>query len=120
MSFLSVFAWGMYALSLPFVAIVFILAHYSLRRVLFRSGRRGKDGRYVYCPSSAGLGMAFQYMQVFTRPSVAYVLEEKQSQKVDEDDDGGPDPLAARMRHFHRQLRKIRRGDPVDRLILRI
>jgi hypothetical protein len=120
MSLLSVFAWGMYAASLPFVAIVLILAHYSLRRLLFRRGRRGKDGRTVYCPSSTGLGMAFQYMQVFTRPSVAYVLEEKQSQEVEEDDEGGPDPLAARMKHFHRQLRRIRRGDPVGRLILRI
>jgi len=39
---------------------------------------------------------------------------------VEEDDEGGPDPLAARMKHFHRQLRRIRRGDPVGRLILRI
>jgi hypothetical protein len=50
------------------------------------------------------------------------VVEAKQDadEDADEDDNGDGDTAAARLKHFHRQLRRIRRGDPVDRLVLRI
>jgi hypothetical protein len=53
---------------------------------------------------------------------MAYVVEARQDadEDADEDDNGDTDTPAARMRHFHRQLRRIRRGDPVDRLVLRM
>jgi hypothetical protein len=44
---------------------------------------------------------------------VAYVIEEKLDEKVDEDDEAGPeDPT----RHLHRQAARIRRGERLDRL----
>lgn len=116
----AVYAWCIYAMFLPFVAIVMILVHYMLRRMLFRRRRRlGKLGLGYY-PSTFALGMAFQFMQVFTRPSIAYVLVEKQKEEADEDGDGDPDSPTARLKHFHRQLMRIRRGDPIDRLVLRV
>ncbi len=115
----SFFAWSIWAMSLPFLAIVTILVHFLVRRALWRRrARRGK--RLGFYPSTVALGMAFQFMQVFTRPSVAYVLEEKQKQDAEEDDNGDPESPQARLRHFHRQLRRIRRGEPVDRLVLRM
>ena len=58
-----------------------------------------------------------QFMQVYHRPSVAYVLEVKQEQQVEEDDEGGPESL---IKQLGRQLQRIRRGDPIERLVLRI
>jgi len=116
----SIYAWCMYALYVPFLLIGMILVHYSLRRaVLRRRNRRGK-GRFGFYPSAFALGMAFQFIQVFHRPSMAYVLEAKRDEDADEDDDGDPETPAARLKHFHRQLRRIRRGDPIDRLVLRM
>jgi hypothetical protein len=115
MTVISLLAWSIYFLYAPFVAILLILTHYALRRILWRSGRRAG-----FCPSACALGMAFQYMQVWTRPNVEYVLAEKQKEDAEEDGEGDPDSPEARLRHFHRQLRGIRRGDPVERLVLRI
>ena len=105
----------LYALYAPFLTILMILAYYALRRTLWRSGQRAG-----FCPSAFALGMAFQFMQTFTRPSVEYVLAEKQKEYADEDGHGDPDSPEARLRHFHRQLWRIRRGDPVERLELRM
>lgn len=113
----AVYGWCMYALALPFVAIVLILIHYSLRRALFRRRKRLGKGRRGFYPSACALGLAFQFMQVFTRPSVAYVLEEKQKQEAEEDDEGDPETL---QKQLSRQLKRIRRGEPVDRLVLRM
>ena len=57
-------------------------------------------------------------MRVFYQPDVAYLLEVKLDEDADEDDSGDPDTPEARLKHFHRQLRRIRRGDPIDRLEL--
>ena len=58
-----------------------------------------------------------QFMQVYWRPSVSYVLEEKQDEDADEDDNGDPENL---KKQLDRQLKRIRRGEPVDRLVLRL
>ncbi|MGD0628048.1 MAG: hypothetical protein ABR987_01775 [Terracidiphilus sp.] len=113
----AVYGWCMYASSLPLVAIVLILFHYCLRRVLFRRRKHLGKGRRGFYPSAYALGLAFQFMQVFTRPSIAYVLEEKQKQEAEEDDEGDPESL---QKQLSRQLRRIRRGEAVDRLVFRM
>jgi hypothetical protein len=67
---------------LPFIAIGLVLCHYCLLRLRWRLFRRG------FCPSALALGMALQFMQVFHRPSMAHVLEVKQEEDADEDDQG--------------------------------
>ena len=108
---------GMLAVSSPFLTIAGLLTHYYLRRKGWRRRRRQGIVTLGYCPSSASLGSAFQFMQVFHRPSMAYVLEAKQDEDADEDDQGDPDAPA---KHLHRQLRRIRRGEQVDMLVLRL
>ncbi len=69
--------------------------------------------------SSAGLGAAFQFLSIAYRPNHAFIAKAQiqQQENTDDDDDGGPDTS---RKHLHRQLRRIRRGEPVDRLIWRI
>jgi hypothetical protein len=113
----SISAWGIFAGYIPFLAIIVILLHYSLRRFLWRRGRRLGKRNLGFYPTSFALGIMLQFMQVYWRPSVAYVLEEKQDEDADEDDNGDPENL---KKQFDRQLKRIRRGEPVDRLVLRL
>ena len=108
--------------ALGIFTIVFILLHYNLRRARWRRRKRQGKRSVGFCPSSAALGMALQFMQVYHRPSMVHVLEARQDarEEADEDDNGDPETPAARRRHFHRQLRRIRRGEPVERLELRL
>jgi len=113
----AIYAWSMIAMALPLLAIVLILVHYILRRAVWRHGRRRRWKRLGYYPSSLALGLALQFVQMYYRPSVEYVLDAKQDEDAKEDDNGDPESL---NRQLHRQLRRIRRGEPVDRLVLRI
>ncbi len=78
-----------------------------------RLGRKNSG----FCPSSSALGIALLFLQVFYRPSVANVVEIKQDEDVDEDDEGDPEGLTKQL---NRQYKRIRRGEPVERLVLRI
>jgi hypothetical protein len=117
MSVDALYLWSLFFASAPFLAIVSILAYYFLRRAAWRQGKRLGWKSLGYYPSSFALGMALQFMQVFHRPSMAYVLEANQNEDADEDDEGDPENL---RKQLHRQLRRIRRGEHVERLILRL
>ena len=108
---------GMLLTGAPFLAIAGILLHYALRRVVWKRRKQRGAGNPGFCPSAAALGLAFLFLPVFYRPSVAHLIHARQHQQVEEDDEGDPDTPA---RHLHRQLRKIRRGEPVDTLVLRL
>jgi hypothetical protein len=112
-----IFAWCIFAGFIPFLAIVVILLQYFLRRFLWRRGKRLGKSNLGFYPTSFALGMALQFMQVYWRPSVAYVLEEKLDEEADEDDEGDPEGL---NKQLDRQLKRIRRGEPVDQLVLRL
>lgn len=108
---------GTAALYAPFLAVGLILIYYRYRRAVWQRNRRLGKPNPGFCPSIASMGTAFQHLQVFYRPTMAYVLEAKEDEDVDEDDSGDQEtPLA----HFHRQLRRIRRGEAVETLVLRL
>lgn len=108
---------GIFLLNAPFLAVAVILAHYLLRRAAFRRAKRLRKRRFGYYPSAFALGLALQFVQVFYRPSVEYVLEAKLDDEAEEDDQGDPDTNA---KELSRQLRRIRRGEQVDQLVLRL
>jgi hypothetical protein len=54
---------------------------------------------------------------VFHRPSVQNTVEARMQQEVEENDNGDPETLTKQL---DRQLRRIRRGEPVENLVLRI
>jgi hypothetical protein len=103
--------------ALPIVVIGFIVLHYNLRRAVWKR-RKGRGGRSSgFCPSSSSLGMALQFMQVYHRPSMCHVLVSKRDEDADEEEDGDPESI---QKQLSRQLKRIRRGEAVDRLVLRI
>jgi hypothetical protein len=104
------------AFSAPFLAIAAILAYYSIRRAIGNwKLRRGKNPGFY--PSAAALGLVLLFVQVYYKPSESYVLEAQQEEQVEEDDQGDPD-LAAKT--LSRQLKRIRRGQPVEKLTVRL
>lgn len=104
------------AASLPCIAIAVVFVHYLLRRAEWKfDKRRGRNPGF--CPSTAAMGMMLLFMQVFVRPTLQYVLEEKQDEDAEEDDQGDPE---GKMKQLSRQLKRIRRGEEVGDLVLRL
>jgi hypothetical protein len=105
------------AFGTPVFAMLPLLAHYYYRRAVWRRRKRRGRGNAGFCPSAFALGSALQFLAIFYRPSLRNVLEARELVDVDEDDDGGSDTP---KRHLHRQLRRIRRGEPVGDLVWRM
>jgi len=108
----------------PLLAIAVILVHYKVRRAVWSHRKSHGKKRPGFRPSSSALGNAFQFLGVLYRPSVAWVIEAKQEEEDAElDEEAEPaDPVVHEtpLRHFHRQLRRIRQGKPIDSLVLRL
>ena len=103
-----------------FVPFLLIAVQFVVLRTRWRwKKRRGLSGLGFY-PSAFALGLAFQLIQTYHRPSMEYVLEAKLEEDANDDAGGDPDSPQGRLRHFHRQLRRIRHGEPVDRLQWRL
>jgi hypothetical protein len=106
-----------FAAGLPFLAIAAILFHYYIRRAAWKRKRRRSERNCGFCPSSAALGAALLFLQIFARPSLQHVLEEKQKEDKDEDDEGDSENPEKRV---DGQLKRIRRGEKIDDLVLRM
>ena len=113
-AFSVLISWAMGA---PFLAIGVILLHYCFLRLRWRLNRRLGRINSGFCPSASALGLAFLFTQVFYRPSVSNVVEIMQTEDAVEDDDGDPENL---RKQLDRQLKKIRRGEPVEELVLKL
>jgi hypothetical protein len=102
-------------LLLVFVAVT--LAHYILfcpgrRDRHHKSKRRGIPGYFI-----AG-GLAFmQLISELYSPSAVFVLQGIRDEDADEDDDGDPE---SPEKQLSRQLKRIRRGEQVGDLVLRL
>jgi hypothetical protein len=59
----------------------------------------------------------FLFAQAFYRPAVSYEIEARLVERAEQDDDGAPETPA---RLLNRQLRRIRRGEQVETLVLRL
>ena len=110
---------GVIAGALPFLAIAVILIHYALRRVAWKVKRRRGDKNLGFYPSVAALGMAFLFVQMFIRPSLQSLIA--QTKEVEEhcEDDEEEDPQRGEKALSH-QLKRLRRGEPVDQLTVRL
>lgn len=99
----------------PLMLVPLILLHFYLLRLRWSIRQRLGKRNLGFRPSTADLGCAFQLWQMKYKPTVAHVIEAKQEEDTDEDDDGDPDHPA---KHLHKQLKRIRRGEQIDRLSL--
>jgi hypothetical protein len=107
------------ALGSPFLLILAILVYYYLFRVPWRHNRKSVKRRSRFSSSSAGLGTVLLGLTLIYRPRIHYAVEAQQRQveDADEDDNGDSDTP---KRHLFRQLRRIRRGEHVETLSLRL
>jgi hypothetical protein len=97
----------MSAVSAPFLTILVLLAYYQLKRATWKWNHRRGKRNLGFCPSSSALGVMLLFAQMLTRPSIGHVLQARQVEHADEDDNGDPD---SPEKHLNRQLRKIRPG----------
>lgn len=86
-------------------------------RVLSEPGRRRNSTSRRAAEAVAGA--AFQFFLTAYRPNHSFIRKAQieQEEDADEDDDGSPETP---LKHLHRQLRRVRRGEPIDRLIWRL
>ena len=104
---------------------IMVFISWSRWRARLRNRERDHQGRRparrfrVGTSAAADLGAAFQFLSMAYRPNHAFVAKAQiqQEEDVDEDDDGSPETP---VKHLNRQLRRIRRGEPVDHLIWRL
>jgi hypothetical protein len=93
------------------------LAHYILfcpgrGNGLHKSKRRRIPGYFI------AAGLAFmQLISELYSPGAAFVLQEIRDEDADEDDDGDPESLEKQLNN---QLKRIRRGEQVGDLVLRL
>ncbi len=101
------------------IAIMFFIKWSRFRERKSRNGKGAARRSRRGISSAANLAAAFQFLSIAYRPNHAFVAKAQiqQQEDADEDDDGSPE---SPVKHLHRQLRRIRRGEPVDRLIWRL
>lgn len=111
------YACGMVAAISPFLAILGILGWHSLRSLVVSRKQPGSKRMRGLWSSAIVLGTALQFVQFIYQPSVAHVVEAKYDDLADEDDAGDPETVAKQL---NRQLRRIRRGERIDKIVLRL
>ena len=103
--------------NVPYAFILYTLVHFSVRRARWKRRRRLGIGNPGFCPSFSTMGLPLETFAALYRPTVQYVIESQRDEDADEDDNSDPESPAAQL---NRQLRKIRRGEKVDSLVLRL
>jgi hypothetical protein len=101
----------------PFLVILGILIFREIQRLEWVRGTRTGRRLFGVQPSAVGLGMAFLFLQTFWRPSLSHAIVAREKADVEEDDEGDPETPAKQL---SRQLKRIRRGEVVERLVLRL
>ena len=101
----------------PFLAIVLILAYYQIQRIVWQRKWRKERKSLGFCHSSAALAAVFLLITTIYRPRMEFAIEVRLHEDVKEDDEGDPETPE---KHLGRQLRRIRRGEPVETLVWRL
>ena len=109
-------------LSSPMTWLMAIIMMAGWRHVSRKPNTRPEDAARIInagATSPEGMGAALMFLSMAYRPNHAFVAKAQIVQREDEDDDeeGGSD---APQRQMMRQLRRIRRGEVVDRLVWRL
>jgi predicted PurR-regulated permease PerM len=112
-----------FAVSFPvFVMVVLavVLVYHWIKEELFTARKHIQRRRRIgIFASNVVLGCAFLPLAVMYRPSLIQMAKAqiRQQEGVDEDESGDPE---SPLKHLLRQLRRIRRGEEVDTLSLRL
>jgi hypothetical protein len=107
-------------LSAPLVCIIALVMVAFLQGLRLRFDPKARAQKSIRRTGAAyALGAAFLCFSIFYRPrlELAATAQVQQQEQKDEDDHGDPE---SPLRHLLRQLRLIRRGERVDRLVWRL
>ena len=99
------------AVSLAMLLVLAILGFRAKRKVSSHSKRR----RFRF--TGVAVGNALQVLHLYVDPRVRYVIVQRLQEEAE---DEGEDDCADPGKHLERQLRRIRRGEEVDRLTIRM
>ena len=112
-----------FAVSFPvflMLMLAIVLVYYRIRfSIVSRRYPRRRRRRIGIVASNALIGFAFLPLSILYRPNVAEVAKTQIRQLEDVDESGTGDPESP-LKHFLRQLRRIRRGEAVETLSLRL
>jgi hypothetical protein len=111
----ALFAWGAFFIAVPILVVPAFLLALLLQRAASTRRRLGKRGRRGHSALVFSLGLAMQNLEALIYQDVEHVITATYDEDEDENGQGDPDDPAA---HLNRQLRRIRRGEPVDSLIV--
>jgi hypothetical protein len=115
---LSILLW----LGNPMTWLIAMMIMVGWSRIVQRVNKRPDNSSRIVrtgTDSPEAFGAAFLFLSMAYRPNHAFIAKAQIQQREDEDDDdeGGPDTA---RKHLLRQLRRIRHGEKVDRLVLRL
>ena len=109
---------GFPALALFVVGLSVVLS--SLKQLIWRDKRRSKVRNGIrFSARNVALGLAFLPFAILYRPSLAEIAKAEIRQQEDADEDETGDPESP-IKHLLRQLRRIRRGEQVKTISLRL
>ena len=108
-------AFPVFAMLLVAITLIYLRIKTSI--ATRRDPRRRK--RIGIVASHALLGLAFLPLSIIYRPNLREVAKAQVRQQEDVDEDGNGDPESP-LKHLLRQLRRIRRGEKVETLFLRL
>ena len=117
---MPLFPWEVLAVSFPVFAMVIVaiaLFCYKIKE-LFKKPQQNRRRSVNVFKSNAIIGTTFLPFASIYRPSMIEVAK-VQLRREDKDEDESGDPESP-MRHLLRQLRRIRRGEDVGILSLRL
>lgn len=109
-------------LSSPITWLVIVMVVAGWTQLFRRPKNRPEDAARIVRigPTTPdAIGNALMFLSMAYRPNHSFVAKAQivEREDTEEDAQGGPDTP---RRHFMRQLRKIRRGEPVERLVWRL
>jgi hypothetical protein len=107
---------GTHAIFLLAMPTVLAVLRLRLRRKLQQNPASKRKNRRFRL-TGAAIGNAVQTIHVFVNPGVRYVIAEQLEEPTEDD---GEDDSADPAIHLERQLRRIRRGEQIERLTIRM
>jgi len=109
---------GFPAIALFVVGLSVVLS--SIKQLIWRDKRRSKVRNGIrFSARNVALGLAFLPFAILYRPSLAEIAKAEIRQQEDADEDETGDPESP-IKHLLRQLRRIRRGEQVKTVSLRL
>ncbi len=106
----------------PMTLLIVMTIYVTIARMFGKPKKKLAHRSHIFkvgVASPEAFGAAMMFLSIAYRPNHAFVAKAQiqQHEDADDDDQGGPDTPE---KHLRRQLRQIRRGEMVDRLIWRL